>query len=293
MAFIETPRFPDEVALGAQFGPEWSTHVVVLHSGHEKRNQRWTHPRHKGNVGFVRDLTQFEVLEAYFLAMKGRTESFRFKDYSDFQSSALGTNPAFNDQNLGNGDGADLTFQLVKLYTTGALTYSRQIDKPVSGTELVGVGPSSIEIAVLATLTPKWSIDSTTGLLTFVADVQKTVTGGNNVNPVELTVATHGLVTGDTVHLSLFTGDWAALNATRNAITKIDANTFSVAINGSGFAAYAANAGQFNTLPQTGERVVAGFDFDVPVRFDADHMPSMWSDKSIRTLDVPIVEIRI
>ena len=41
MSFIETPRFPDDIAYGAQGGPMYSTDVVATASGYEKRNQNW------------------------------------------------------------------------------------------------------------------------------------------------------------------------------------------------------------------------------------------------------------
>lgn len=49
-----------------------------------------------------------------------------------------------------------------------------------------------------------------------------------------VTFTAHGLASDNSVTISGGTGDWAALNGTR-IITKIDADTFSVAVNTSGY----------------------------------------------------------
>lgn len=80
-----------------------------------------------------------------------------------------------------------------------------------------------------------------------LAPLAATAVGSGNMtaaNPIVITVNTHGLVTGDYVSFGSITqANWTALNKTSNVITKISANTFSIAVDGSGFGAYTDAAG--------------------------------------------------
>ena len=50
-AFHEV-RFPVDISLGSSGGPERSTEIVTLGSGHEQRNQRWSLSRRKFDAGY-------------------------------------------------------------------------------------------------------------------------------------------------------------------------------------------------------------------------------------------------
>jgi uncharacterized protein (TIGR02217 family) len=39
MAHLNTTRFPEQIAVGAVYGPEFVTEIVQVQSGREKRNQ--------------------------------------------------------------------------------------------------------------------------------------------------------------------------------------------------------------------------------------------------------------
>jgi uncharacterized protein (TIGR02217 family) len=151
MAFIETPRFPDSIAFGAVSGPEFSTDIVITVGGQESRNANWAATRGRYEVGLVnKDKTTTDALIAFFRAVAyGRANAFRFKDHNDFEAY---------DQPIGTGDGADTTFQLVKVYTSGAQTYTRTITKPVTGT---------VTAKLAGTPTTAFTTDTTTGIITF------------------------------------------------------------------------------------------------------------------------------
>lgn len=209
MAFIETPRFPENLSYGSQGGPGFQTGIAVLQSGHEQRRGVWATPRHQYNASFaVKTVADVETVRDFFQAMRGRLHGFRFKDWNDYTSASDGvSSPSDTDQTIGTGDGAETDFQLVKLYTTGTETLTRTINKPVSATVVVSlddVGQGS-----------GWSVDTTTGVVTFSA------APGNNVV------------------------------------------------------------------------VKAGYEFDVPVRFDIDVLAVSADTYGIRSADVPIVELRI
>jgi uncharacterized protein (TIGR02217 family) len=65
------------------------------------------------------------------------------------------------DQSIGTGDGTTTAFQLVKRYASGAQSWTRAIAKPVAG---------SVRIALSGVEQPSgWSVDTTTGVVTFSA----------------------------------------------------------------------------------------------------------------------------
>jgi uncharacterized protein (TIGR02217 family) len=150
MAFYESPRFPDKISYGAEGGPGYSTDVVQTAGGYEFRNQNWTYPLHSWTVGHNARLDQdLAPLRKHYRAMKGRANTFRFKDWTDFRVP----------DNTGSGrfQMIDSThFQMAKLYDNGSPQEVRKITKPISGTVTITGG------TVL-------SIDYTTGIVTMTA----------------------------------------------------------------------------------------------------------------------------
>lgn len=168
MSFLETPRFPTNISFGSRGGPGYATDVLILSSGQEARDIGWESARHRYDVGYgIRKAAQLESLIAFFHAVQGRGHGFRYKDPLDFNTSVNGiAGPvAATDVQIGVGDGTTASFQLVKIYTTGALSRTRPITKPVSGTLRAAVD------GVVKTEGVHFNVDYTTGILTF--------TGGN------------------------------------------------------------------------------------------------------------------
>jgi uncharacterized protein (TIGR02217 family) len=140
--------------------------VVETDSGAESRNQRWSYPRHKYDIGYgIRTLDRLENLLSYFHVVAGKAIGFRYKDWMDFKSCARTGTPATTDSAIGTGTGSLATFQLVKTYTQGAYTRARKIVKPIASTVLVAVAGTT------KTVTTHYTLDATTGIVTF--------TGGN------------------------------------------------------------------------------------------------------------------
>lgn len=48
----------------------------------------------------------------------------------------------------------------------------------------------------------------------------------------------------------------------------------------------------FSSAPASGEVIAADFEFDIPARFDTDHLPVNFSTYQARSADVPVLEIR-
>lgn len=163
MAFHEI-QFPTGISRGSSSGPTRLTDVVTLRSGYEQRNTIWADSRHRYDAGLgLQDLKDlYEVLK-FFEARRGRLHGFRWKDWTDYKSLDPISATTSTDVNIGTGDSSTTTFQLVKIYTDSAGSYTRTIKKPVSG---------SVKIAVDSTTqTPgtDFTVDTATGIVTFTS----------------------------------------------------------------------------------------------------------------------------
>jgi uncharacterized protein (TIGR02217 family) len=159
MAFHEV-RFPDDISRGARGGPERRTQVVELASGDEERNAFWADSRRRYDAAYgIRRADDLAAVIAFFEARNGRLHGFRWKDWGDHRSGLPSTTGTPLAQALGTGDGDTTAFQLLKRYESGAQVWMRRIVKPVAGSvrmALAGVEQMS-----------GWSVDSTTGVITF------------------------------------------------------------------------------------------------------------------------------
>lgn len=212
MAFHEV-RFPSDISKGAQGGPRRRTEIVMVGSGFEERNQRWADSRrfYDAAYGIHTGDDIYAVLE-FFEERRGRFHGFRWKDHGDYKSCYPSDTIAFTDQTIGTGDGSTVAFQLTKQYGLSFAPYSRNVKKPVSGTVLIGVA------GVLQTETTDYTVDHTTGIITFTA----------------------------------------------------------------------------GSIPSLSAAVTAGYEFDVPARFDTDDLIIQYEHEGVATIDtVPIAEIRI
>ena len=207
MAFHEV-RFPDNISRGARGGPERRTQIVELASGDEERNASWANSRRRYDVAYgIRRADDLAAVVAFFEARNGRLHGFRFKDWGDHKSCLPSGAPTPTDQVIGTGDGAAAAFQLVKRYASGSQTWVRTITKPVAGSVAVALDG--------APQTSGWSVDITTGVITFT------------------------------------------------------------------------------TAPGAGVAITAGFEFDVPVRFDTDVLDVTLDLERLGSItSIPLLEIR-
>jgi uncharacterized protein (TIGR02217 family) len=204
-------RFPAALSLGSLGGPERRTEIVTLNSGFEERNTPWEHSRRRYDAGVaMRSLDDMQAVIAFFEARRGQLFGFRWKDWTDYKSSAPSVEREFTDQVIAVGDGQTATFNLCKTYRSGAQEYCRLISKPVENSVLIGLaGDQQYEDMHL-------SLDYTSGQVTFF-------------DP-----------------------------------------------------------------PPAGVRITAGFEFDVPVRFDTGRLEmSLASFSAGEIPNIPVVEVRI
>ncbi len=160
MAFDEI-ELPLRVGFGSKGGPNFSTEIIVIDSGFERRNQNWAQARrvYDARAG-VRSAADAAALQVFFHARAGRARGFRLRDWSDYSSAADNVSvPSCSDQAIGLGDGMTVAFQLKKSYSSGGVTHERTIAKPLEGSVLVGIDGAALDEG--------WSVNAATGLLTF------------------------------------------------------------------------------------------------------------------------------
>ncbi len=162
--FIESPRFPDEIAAWATGGRAFKTDIVETYGGDEFRNAAWSQARGEWTVqNAFRSANQANtthnqyVLMEFFKSCMGQLYAFRFWDRWDYTDS----------QNNGSGVFHMLTpttFQMYKRYAISPNTYDQIVQKPVVGTVVVtgGSGPT---------------VDYTTGIVTVSSGTPTSWTG--------------------------------------------------------------------------------------------------------------------
>ena len=162
MTAFHEALFPLDIALKSAGGPERRTDIISFGSGREERNARWAHSRRRYDAGYgVKTLGALQSVVAFFEERRGQLYGFRWRDRLDCASNISGpTSPL--DQGIGIGDGATVSFQLVKTYGSVFAPYQRPIVKPVTGSVRVAVGGTELPSSA-------FSCDTTTGIATFSA----------------------------------------------------------------------------------------------------------------------------
>lgn len=139
-------RFPLALGFDATGGPEFSTQVAEMVSGHEQRNLLWAGARLRYDAGVgVRSEADLAALLAFFRARRGQAFAFRFRDPIDWTSAALDVPVSAFDQLLGVGDGLSTRFALVKRYGLAGAEEVRRISRPVAETVVVAVAGTVLD----------------------------------------------------------------------------------------------------------------------------------------------------
>lgn len=306
--------FPYDISFNSIGATRFATDVTMVDSGHDQRISRWDQPLMEYDIAYgVRTMEQLQGLNAFFRAAKGRRNAFLYKDHSDFTSTmakdvearkAPDTTPF--DQLLGIGDDRTYQFQLLKEYTTPALSYRtrRPIYKPKSGTVKVSVGGSQVsnfQVSTddgIVTFTPKVNLFNLNDVALRVdpsASARRRITGAPgmfNDIAVGMRIVTSGWVEPTnntsvndliTVHSKAADHSWISL--TLNAAPTAFGSTPETSVNG--VRVY------HNPAPLSGQEVRAGFEFYVPVRFDTDRLPVSLEAYGIGgAADVKLIEVR-
>lgn len=284
--FLEE-RLSDLVRYGSSYTDEYAVDIVQTSGGQEYRALVHPFPLRKFNISYLLDNDKtYAELQAVYHRAHGRFAGFRVRCYDEWSSNGRTGTPTAFDQSMGLVSSG--VYQLRKYYgldkTAGATGYAyREIKKPVSGTVKVGIGATEIRSA-------DWSVVTTTGRVTFAADVTYAITAVTKAASAVITLGAHSLVVGQSVQVSGIITGMTEINGLRALITAKDATTITVAINSTAFTTY-ASGGVVHTRPQTGETVTSGFEFDFPVRFNTA-MPIGQDYPGYRSVDgVELIEL--
>lgn len=118
MAYIDA-QLSERVAYGFKAGPEYSTQVIAMTNGREKRAGEWALPR----IRFSASYENFKAADraailAAFHACRGRLHCFKFMDWTDAEAV---------DEAIVPEVGTTTPVQLVKTYTFGGQSLVRII----------------------------------------------------------------------------------------------------------------------------------------------------------------------
>lgn len=293
MAFIESPRFPEDISYGAVGGPGYLTDLATVNSGYEFRTQVWSQARSVYDVSHAaRTAAQHTTLLNFFRAARGRTHGFRFKDWLDY--SVTTSNGV-----LATGVGTGVpSYQLCKKYVTGSQTEYRAIYKPVAASPTPVVYRNAVP-AVVGSSAGQYSL-SASGLVTFVADEYQGISsisvGTNTVFTLASAFST--AIIGEYVYITNVDGTLgAALNGRAWQITDVTGADVTVDAGDTTGLTY-ASAGNAGMYPQAADALTWAGEFDVPVRFDTDTMQSTIISRSggsfvVGWEGIRLVEIRV
>lgn len=293
MAFIESPRFPEDISYGAVGGPGYLTDVTTVNSGYEFRTQVWSQARSVYDVSHsARTAAQHTTLLNFFRAANGRTHGFRFKDWLDYTVTT-------SNGVLATGVGTGVpSYQLCKKYVTGSQTEYRAIYKPVAASPTPVVYRNAVA-AVVGSGAGQYAL-SASGLVTFVADeyqgISSIAVGTNTVFTLASAFST--AIIGEYVYITNVDGTLgAALNGRAWMITDVTGADVTVDAGDTTGLTYAV-AGNAGMYPQAADALTWAGEFDVPVRFDTDTMQSTIISRSggsfvVGWEGIRLVEIRV
>lgn len=252
--------FPTDISYGVRGGPAWNTSIITRSSGHEQRIQRWSTPlwSYPDVAHHARSISKIDDLYDFFITVgAGSYNSFLFKDWADYK--VLAADGRLGTLAIGTGEP---TYQMYKRYSYGARTFDRAIKKPKASSVTVYRG------GVAQTETTHYTFDTTTGIVTFVADATKTVTANvtktinsiTQANPGEVTTTTaHGFSDGDKIKIAGVSG-MTQVNNLYFTVTVTATDKFTIGVNTSAYTAYTSG----------GSAIKYGITQTNPVRVNAD-----------------------
>lgn len=262
-AFLEE-RFTELIRYGSTWDETFAVNRIETAGGDGYKSLDHPFPRRTFDASVMLDTERLwrEVVNVYMRAYAGYA-GFRIRCFDEWSTNGQKSPPTAFDQPMGLVSTG--VYELRKYYgrdkaALAGLGYPyRKLKKPVAGTTLVGIGATAIRSA-------DWSVDTTTGLVTFAADLTRSVTSISQAAQAVLDVGSgHSFAAGMSLQVSGVAG-MTQINGLRTLVTATGATTVTLAINSTAFSTY-TSGGVVHTRPQTGEAVTAGTEFDFPVEF--------------------------
>lgn len=166
MIILDDIRLPEKWSKGSAGGPEFKTADVPVASGDVYVQQLWINPLQRYEIAHnIKTKDQIAELNVFFRGRRGKKRGFLLRDWLDFSSredgdSRPGRPISMLDQPLGEGDGVETTFQLIKRYDDPVNPYDRTIKWPVAASVLIALDGVAVAGADFA-------VDRGTGVVTF------------------------------------------------------------------------------------------------------------------------------
>ncbi|MBR8497142.1 DUF2460 domain-containing protein [Burkholderia cenocepacia] len=276
--FLESPIFPDDLAVWARGGVGFNTTVSGSTSGREQRNIIWNFGRGQWDLqncfrtaGGVVDPYSVQTLRNFFRVVKGQAYGFRFKDWTDYLDEGNGLLGApltsYSQAVVPSGKGSGVpTYQMFKAYIAAPLADYRVIQKPRAAQFFRNGVPVTI-----GTGAGNAQLDTTTGLLTFVADSSAAASGwtsGSSLTSFTVSSVPAGWAPGVALYFSGVGGDTnSQLNGQAIPIQGISGTTVTLNLNTTGLTLSGGTASKF---PQAVDTLTWTGTFDTPCRFSTD-----------------------
>lgn len=307
--FIEA-QFPANISIAAIGGPTFSTDIVAVTSGYEKRNINWSRAKAKYEVSHaVKTESQYADLLAFFNMVRGRAGGFRFKDHLDY-TTTINNGILYNSLNNINpttlvaNEAGYSNYTLAKMYKYGSVVsdyYVRELKKPVNNTAIVyrngtpvpiGSSPGNIESLSYTTgeviFKPQYTFTctavtkGTTTTITLTGDQRTTIAVGNILKFGNC--ASNGITS--------LTNSYHAVNSV-SSTTPFTTTTVVLSTNTSTYTGTWTGSTSVYKYMQ-GNLFTMSCEFDVPCRFDTDSMEVTLDNHLSRSwTNIPLVEIKI
>jgi len=290
--FLEE-RLPIAVRAGASYSDDYAVEITQTGGSNNTPATEYRRLVHPFPVRVYRvHYTQWtadlwdQIISLYH-RVYGMYAGFRVKALDDYTTNNRTAAPTITDQTIALISAG--VYQLQVAYGGSGTPISigkpkRTIFKPVVGSVIVGVNGVSVPITAM------WTVDTTTGRVTFAANKTKTITGITKaISAVISFGAAHSYVAGESVHFSGVAG-MTQINGLRGLILSTGATDITVSINSSGFSTY-TSGGTVNSRPQTGEAVTAGCEYDIPCRFNSRIDITALSPNARETSEIEIIEL--
>lgn len=156
--------FPEKATRGASISPQYSTTINQGGNGMEVRNVEWSRGLTVASISAIlKSKPDIEEFLSFLRAVaKGAGYSFNFRDPSDLSAGIDLSDGTESAHNFDTGDGVTTIFPIYKIYTYGAYTEARRIQKPIS--------PIKVYVNdVLKVVTTDYTVNYATGKITFVS----------------------------------------------------------------------------------------------------------------------------
>ena len=281
MAFINL-EFPSCLAMGAVGTPEWRTAIAENQGGYEQRNQVWSYSKHSYDVSTaVKKRSDYYMALEHFNEIRGRLNSFPFKDFLDFEVTEESGVLVYVSPGV---------FQLGKQYGT-VNPYLRKITRPLvldilrNGTPATaGAGAGQYAVGPL-------------GLVTFQPDQTRVISAHTVGATHQFDLASAfspNVAPGSVIYASGVTGTAAGLlNNVPLTVTAVASDLVTVSANTVGLTASGGTA-RWGVSPA--ELSWEG-EFRVPVRYGMDRLPgqvvnSNGQELFVQATSITLMEVR-